>query len=338
MNLNQRIELLIELGQRIVQQDPMLESAIHHAFINNSWFTIDNIQNSLNAIAHQFLEEKKLLNWAKGYNISESTSKTLAIVMAGNIPMVGFHDLLCGFISGYHTKIKCSSKDEVLIPALISIMESIDPYSKTYFQKVDRLKGFDAVIATGGNTAGVHFEYYFSKYPHIIRKNRSSVAILDGSESKEEIHDIGADIFDYFGLGCRSISKIYVPQDFNTDRLFEGIVDYKGVIHHNKYKNNYDYNSATLILTKQKFLTNDFLILQENNQLASRIACLHYERYSDVKVVTDQINKDKERLQCVSSKNPLDGWQHIPLGQCQRPSLDDYADMIDTMDFLINQY
>lgn len=339
LNLVQRIDVLSELGEKILANNyAILGEDIQLAYAKNSWFTIENIHTSLKAIAHQFLNKEILENWVSNYAIKDDCSKTLAIVMAGNIPMVGFHDLLCSFICGYRSMIKCSGKDEVLIPALIKVMNSIEPKSAAYFNKVDRLKDFDAVIATGGNTAGVHFEYYFSKKPHIIRKNRSSVGLLDGSETPEDIKNLGADIFDYFGLGCRSISKVYIPQDFNTDRIFEGIIDYGEHINHNKYKNNYDYNNATLILTNQKFLTNDFLILKEDRNISSRIACLNYERYSDTDTILSQLSEQKDSLQCVSSKEPLKGWKHIPLGHCQKPQINDYADMLDTIEFLIEQY
>jgi hypothetical protein len=336
MTLDERIHVLSEVGLLLQSGvHPKMEAIIHQAHINNQWFTIDNINKSIRAICSEYLEKEKLSQWVQGYELAQINPKTVAIVMAGNIPMVGFHDMLCSFISGHKTMLKCSSKDEVLIPAIIEFMAEIDPRVFSYFEKVEQLKGFDAVIATGGDTAAVHFEYYFSKYPHIIRKNRSSIAILDGTESPEELASMAEDVFDYFGLGCRSLSKVYLPTDFHTDRLFEAFYPYKEIINHNKYKNNFDYNHAIYVLTLEPFLTNDVVILKEDSSIASRISCLHYERYQDINRLNETLKGQKDSLQCVSSKNPIEGWQHIPLGKCQKPDLADYADYVDTMDFLI---
>lgn len=335
MKLEDRIAVLDQLGTLLQQNDhPKIEALIATAKIHNQWFTTENIKNSIEAISTEFLASEKLIPWADQYGITDKSQRTIGVVMAGNIPMVGFHDLLCSFIAGHKTMLKCSSKDDILIPGLLELMNEIDPRSSAYFDKVDRLKGFDAVVATGGDTAAVHFEYYFSKYPHIIRKNRSSVAILDGTETTEELIALGADVFDYFGLGCRSVSKLYIPQDYNTDALFEAFYHYKEVIHHNKYKNNFDYNHAIYVLTLEPFLTNDFIILREDPAVASRIACLHYERYGDLVQVQKELSVIKDQLQCVSSKQSLEGWDHIALGQCQKPGLNDYADYVDTMQFL----
>jgi hypothetical protein len=327
--------VLHELGTLLQENDNQkIEALIATAKIHNQWFTSENIRKSIEAISTQFLTSDRLTPWANQYNIKEDSNQIIGVVMAGNIPMVGFHDMLCSFIAGHKTMLKCSSKDDILIPGLIELMKEIDPRTAKYFEKVDRLKGFDAVVATGGDTAAVHFEYYFSKYPHIIRKNRSSVAILDGSETPEELRELGADIFDYFGLGCRSVSKLYIPRDFNTDGLFEAFYHYKEVINHNKYKNNFDYNHAIYVLTLEPFLTNDFIILREDPALASRIACLHFERYDELEQATQDLASIKDQLQCVSSKNVISDWDHIALGQCQKPGMNDYADYVDTMQFL----
>jgi len=214
--------------------------------------------------------------------------------------------------------IKLSSKDEVLLPVIIAMMVSIDERCAALFEQVDRLKGYDAVIATGGDTAAVHFEYYFRDYPHIIRKNRSSIAILDGTESPEELQSLGNDIFDYFGLGCRSVSKVYLPRGYELNKLFES----------------YDYNNATMILTNQEFLTNDFLILKEDESLGSRIATLHYEFYDDREQLIESLYSRKDELQCISARDIIDNDLYVPLGQCQCPGLSDYADHVDTIEFL----
>ena len=248
--------------------------------------------------------------------------------------MVGFHDLLCTFIWGHQAVMKFSSKDDVLIPAVLEILTDLDPRIRDQFEKVDKLSGFDAVIATGGETASVHFEYYFSKYPHIIRSNRSSVALLQGNESKTDIEALGSDVFDYFGLGCRSISKVYIPEDFDTDRLFEGFYRFAGIENHNKYKNNYDYNCAIYLVSREPILTNGFIILRESRDIASRIACLHYERYDDLEYVAWDLDQQAEKIQCVVSQRDVPGWEVTGFGQSQKPSLGDYADNVDTMEFL----
>lgn len=338
LQLSERIELLNQLNQWLrLESNPALEGYIQSAYVQNPWFTPENIRKSIKAISDEYLNISKINEWVKNYAIDEREGiKKVAIIMAGNIPLVSWHDLQCSFTVGHKTIIKCSSKDEVLVKGIIDYMQKSDPRSGEYFTIVDRLTDFDAVIATGGDTAAVHFEYYFSKYPHIIRKNRNSIAVLDGQETKDELNLLAEDVFDYFGLGCRSVSKLYLPEDFNTDRLFEAFYTYKDLINHNKYKNNFDYNHAIYVLTQQPFLTNDFVILKEEESVASRIACLHYERYTDIGEVINKLDKERDQLQCVSSRLPVGTWPHIPLGHCQKPAIDDYADHVDTMQFLLS--
>jgi len=334
--LKDRIAVLQELGDALVDlQGDRINAVIQQAYLKNTWFTVDSIRKSLSAIRDQLLNPQLISSWISQYQINDSpTNTTIGIVMAGNIPLVGFHDLLCSFICGHKTMIKLSSKDEVLLPVIIAMMVSIDERCAALFEQVDRLKGYDAVIATGGDTAAVHFEYYFRDYPHIIRKNRSSIAILDGTESPEELQSLGNDIFDYFGLGCRSVSKVYLPRGYELNKLFESLYSFKDVIHHNKYKNNYDYNNATMILTNQEFLTNDFLILKEDESLGSRIATLHYEFYDDREQLIESLYSRKDELQCISARDIIDNDLYVPLGQCQCPGLSDYADHVDTIEFL----
>lgn len=337
MRLSERIDLLEELKQWIQQENNLvLDAGVQQAYIQNPWFTPENIRKSLFAICTEYLSADKLSEWLQHYDIKENVvPKKVGLIMAGNIPLVGWHDLLCTFLAGHKSLIKSSSKDEVLVKVMLDQMVRLNKESEAYFEVVDQLTGFDAVIATGGDTAATHFEYYFSRYPHIIRKNRNSVAILDGQETEAELSALASDIFDYFGLGCRSVSKLYLPVDFDTDRLFTSFYPFRDVIHHNKYKNNFDYNHAIYVLTQQPFLTNDFIILKEDSNVASRIACLHYERYESIAEVISHLLASKDMLQCVSSRTPLEGWPYIPLGQCQKPGLMDYADHVDTMDFLL---
>ena len=336
MTLRDRINILVQLGGKLADlHDDNFSQLIHKAYLQNTWFATDQIRKSIAAIRDEFLDSIKLHAWIEPYNTSDMLSgKTVGIVMAGNIPLVGFHDLLCSFICGHKTMIKLSSKDEVLLPVIIDMLVDIDERCADLFVQVERLKGYDAVIATGGDTAAVHFEYYFRDYPHIIRKNRNSIAILDGTETAEDLQELGVDIFDYFGLGCRSVSKVYLPRGYELSKLFESIYSFKDVIHHNKYKNNYDYNNATLILTNQEFLTNDFIIFKEDELLGSRIATLHYEFYDDREELLKSLQSRTEELQCISAKQSIDSDLYVPLGHCQRPGLSDYADHVDTIQFL----
>ena len=336
MQLQDRIHALTQLGDRVKQSDVDLTRAVFaKAIIDNPWFTESGIEQALEGIVSEFLNGSRLTEWAEAYTIDNSSPKIVGLVLAGNIPLVGFHDVLCVFIAGHKSLIKYSHKDKVLLQWMIKLLKEIDPRTEEYFIEVEQLKGMDAVIATGGATAATHFNYYFSKYPHIIRRNRSSVAVLNSEDSDDMIKALGKDIFTYFGLGCRSISKIYLPEGFNTDRVFENIIDYADVIHHNKYKNNFDYSHALYILAQQPFLTNNFLILKEDAALSSRISCLHYEWYDSLDSVQVDLESRREDLQCVSSNLTINGFAIVPLGQCQQPKLEDYADHIDTLDFLI---
>ncbi len=337
MNLSERIDTMAQWGQAISSlRAEQLDGLCTRAYHQNQWFTPENIKQSLSAITTKYLAKEKLDQWVSNYDLPATPSQhKVGLIMAGNIPLVGFHDLLCTYITGHKAIVKCSSKDEVLLPALLDLLRDISPEAADSIQIVDRMTGQDAVIATGGDTAAVHFEYYFKHYPNIIRKNRNSVAVLDGSESPDDIFALGHDIFDYFGLGCRSVSKLYIPRDYGLDQFFEGIYDHRDIIHHNKYKNNFDYNHAIYILTQEKFLTNDFLIVREDPSMASRIACLHIERYDDIEEVSKALKANAENLQCVSSRVPIEDIVHIPLGQSQQPGLSDYADHVDTLDFLI---
>ena len=270
LNLNQRIQALHSLGEvlneRLIQDKDFI---IARAIAENGWFTEASITKAIGAVTDSFLDRNILENWTNRYHLEPEKRQTVGLILAGNIPLVGIHDILSVFVSGHRSLMKFSSKDKVLIPYMISILNEIDPRTTDYFQESEQLKGMDAVIATGGETASTHFAYYFSKYPSIIRGNRSSCAVLTGEESQDDLEALGADIFDYFGLGCRSVSKLYLPRDYNTDQIFEAIVGYGDVIDHNKYKNNFDYSYSIYLLGQTPFLTNNFVILREDEALSS---------------------------------------------------------------------
>lgn len=336
MNLDERIESMVKLGADLINQDERLMAHAHRTESNNPWFTKKHITWSIRQIANQFLNRNKILAWLNNYSIPEDGEmRQVGIVMAGNIPLVGFHDMLCCFIAGHKSIIKLSDKDPYLIPYVLTLLKEANPETAAYFELVQKLENYDAVIATGSNSTAVHFEYYFKNVPHIIRRNRNAVAVLQESVENESIEKLGDDVFLYYGLGCRNVSKIYLPKSFNTDRLFENFTKHQDVINHGKYRNNFDYNVAIFMLNKLPYLESGFFILKEDEQIASRIACLHYERYDDEKTLINHLLSEKEKIQCVVSDLQMESLKTVPFGTSQIPSLLDYADDADTLDFLL---
>lgn len=346
MDLNARIGAFVQLGKIFdslgsskswgghhlginEEEFKQLEVAIPLAKIYNGWFEEVFVRLAFKNLA-QMLKEEALKKWVNSYNLSDNESlKTVAIIMAGNVPMVGFHDLLCVLISGNKALVKFSSDDNILLPKVVETLCLLQPEFKERITIATRkLEHFDAVIATGSNNTSRYFDYYFGKYPNIIRKNRTSVAVLDGNETDEELKLLADDIFIYFGLGCRNVSKVYLPKDFDLDRLFNAFFHYQWVAHNKKYGNNYDYHRAMLMMNKEPFLENGFFILTENTSIHSPLATLHYEFYKQKTEVFNMVNTMQEQLQCVVNT------ENIAFGQGQCPSLDSYADDIDTLKFL----
>jgi len=336
MNLDDRIEALSALGIEISSKPMWLEDKVASAYIENKWFTPENSWKGLNAIADKFLEKAILRKWVSDYKIVDKQEiKKIGLVLAGNIPLVGFHDVLSTFISGHKSIIKCSSKDSILLKAIIEHMVAQFPDSESYFEFTERLKGFDAVIATGSDNSARYFEQYFGQYPNIIRKNRNAVAVLDGTESKEDLMNLGQDIFIYFGLGCRNVSKLYVPEGYKFDNLLEVLHGgYKELANHNKYRNNFDYNNALFLLNRVDFLMSGSLIITASEEITSRIATLHYEQYKDKSELAQHLNEVKDKIQCIVSKSPLQGFDSFKFGEAQEPAITDYADGVDTLAFL----
>lgn len=303
--------------------------ATNHHF--NGWFTPDHVRKALLEWSDA-LQAESMEKWLAPYHIPafRENPKNIGIICAGNIPMVAFHDILSVMMSGHLALIKLSSDDNKLIPALLKALVTIDSHMSATFQFVDqKLSGHDATIATGSNNTSRYFKYYFGKMPHIIRKGRTSVAILDGKETAEELRGLAHDIFDYFGLGCRNISKIYIPRGYELDQFFKGIYEFHPIINHNKYANNYDYNKAVWLLNLENLLDNGFILLKEENALASPTGSLYYEYYDDEKTLREQLKSMDESIQCIVSK------KDIPFGKSQSPRLMDYADGVDTISFLI---
>lgn len=335
MTLQERINLLIELGRLLRQPDEYLEAVMHRSFYNNRWFTVENQRKAIDAIAGYMLDPLKLRTWAGQYDIPENQlPKTVGLVMAGNIPLVGWHDVMCVFVSGCKAKIKLSDKDPYLLPYLLQLLEKTDPRSAAYFEIVPQLRDFDAVIATGSNNTSRYFETYFGAWPHIIRRNRNAAAVLDGKESREELLALGEDIFRYFGLGCRNVSKIYVPEGYGFQPLLDALHEFRQIVLHDKYKNNYDYNFALYTLNKTPFLMAGSILLTENPAFSSRIAALHYSYYRSIESIETELAQNAEAIQCVICRDGLLRSATLPFGKAQEPELWDYADGVDTMVFL----
>lgn len=336
MKLSQRIKALIQLGKHLLSQDDYLQAIIHRTAYHNPWFTTENQERAIQAIAKQFLNEATLQEWLSRYDIPvEINPKTVGLVMAGNLPLVGFHDVLCVFAAGHKCKIKLSEKDPYLLPYLLKLLAKIDPATEVYFEIVERLQDIEAVIATGSNNSARYFEAYFGKYPHIIRKNRNGVAVLTGTESQDELHELGHDVFRYFGLGCRNVSKLYLPRGYDFIPLLEALHEYRDIVLHEKYKNNFDYNYALFILNKVQYQGNGCILMIEDASLASRIAVLHYEYYDTLEAVEKELERRVEEIQCIIAQPQLLNTPTFSFGKSQEPALWDYPDGVDTMDFLL---
>lgn len=337
MKLSQRIQALIQLGKHLRGQDDELQAIIQRTAYHNPWFTTENQERAIQAIAEQFLSETTLQEWLSRYNIPEETTpKTVGLVMAGNLPLVGFHDVLCVFVAGHKCKIKLSEKDPYLLPYLLKVLAQIDPATEAYFEWAERLKEIDAVIATGSNNSARYFEAYFGKYPHIIRKNRNGIAVLSGTESPEDLHELGHDIFRYFGMGCRNVSKLYLPRGYDFIPLLEALHEYRDIILHDKYKNNFDYNFALYILNKVKYQGNGCILMIEEASLSSRIAALHYEYYDSLEEIGKELERRAEEIQCIIAQPDLLNTKTFPFGKSQEPALWDYPDGVDSMGFLLD--
>lgn len=305
---------------------------LHLSQSHNGWFTPEQVFYCVDNWANA-LTEDNLKQWISDYNFTSTHPRTVGLILAGNIPMVGFHDFLSVLISGHKVLVKTSSNDQHLIKFLTKYLITVAPEIENYIAFTDdKLDNFDAVIATGSNNTARYFEYYFKSKPSIIRKNRNSVAVLDGTETHEDLVQLGEDIFRYFGLGCRNVSKLFVPKEYDFQPFFKAIYAYKDVIYYQKYSNNYDYNKAVFLMSNFKLLDNEFLTLKEDKSYVSPISSVFYEYYDDLETLKSQLQNDAEQLQCIVSKTEIKN--SIPFGQTQQPKLWDYADNVDTMAFL----
>lgn len=336
LSLEKKITALGLLGKQMLAGGEELNMVVAQAAARNKWFTEENIRCALRALAENFLNTSLLEKWISAYPLSENEKpKKIALIMAGNIPLAGFHDLLCVLLTGNIALIKQSSKDTRLLPYLLHQLCAVEPAFIHTFTFVEKLKDFDAVIATGSDNSSRYFEYYFGKYPHIIRKNRNSVAVLTGDETTEQLQQLGNDIFLYFGLGCRNVSKLYVPRGYDFPKLLQALEPFHPIIHHHGYKSNFDYNLTLLIMNKVPHFASDFLMLSENTSISSPLASLYFEYYHSFDEAISLIRANENKIQCVVAGC---GIPHaVPFGKSQQPQLADYADGVDTLQFLLQR-
>jgi len=341
LKLSERIDALSFLGKELnnfinqlktseVEEKYLgLFTAVEQSFYHNGWFTKAEVMRAIHGIS-LFLNDKELKNWVCDYDelFHNSSEKSIGIVMAGNIPLVGFHDLLSVLIAGFNSQVKMATDDKLLLPAILDLLENDFPELNNHVKLVERLVDFDAVIATGSNNTARYFESYFSRVPNIIRKNRTSVAVLNGEETKEELELLGSDIFQFYGLGCRNVSKVYIPEEFNTDRLFEALIPQQGVTESKKYMNNYMYHQTLFLMNDDSILDNGFIVFKEDKSLHSPLGVLFIERYSEFHKLEEELTKLKEQIQCIVGKG------YLEFGKAQCPRLIDYADGVNTLFFL----
>ena len=335
MTLENRLQAFIQLGRQLQNLSPeQVQELALGARRQNAWFDEKNVHNALKSIAAQ-LNDTSLRNWLASYPIAPVQPRKIGVVMAGNIPLVGFHDLLTVLLSGNYLYAKLSSEDTFLPKWIVQQLITIEPGFKEFVSYVDLLKDVDAIIATGSDNTARYFEYYFAKKPHIIRRNRSSLAVLTGFESPEELAKLGNDIFQYYGLGCRNVSKLYVPEGYTVDNLLQALEPFNWVLNHHKYANNYDYNKSILLVNQTPHYDNGFLLLTESKQLVSPISVVHLEYYTDQEDLKQKLAAQSEKIQCIVSAL---GWYEnsVPFGEAQCPTVNQYADKVDTMAFLLN--
>lgn len=329
-----RVKAFIKLGDFLKKIDESFKNIIDNAKHKNAWFNPEQVLSAIYANG-QMLNQNDLINFSKNIPEINPHPKKVGLILAGNIPMVGFHDILTVLLTGNIALIKLSSQDDLLIPAVLSKLVTIQPNFKNQIQFVERLENFDAVIATGSNNSSRYFDYYFSKVPNIIRKNRNSVAILTGQENTEELKELGNDIFNYYGLGCRNVSKLFVPKNYVFNHFFESIEEFNQIINHHKYNNNYDYNKSIFLVNKNQHLDNGFLLVTKDERMFSPLAVVYYEEYDSLGQVIEKVNAKAEEIQVVVStikENILPA--KVNFGESQKPKLWDFADGVDTIAFL----
>jgi hypothetical protein len=327
-----------ELGNCLDSNPDAIELARIRSIQDNPWFTADHIDYALQAIRTQYLQKEKLDEWLSNYLFvtTDHTPKRVGVICAGNIPMVGFHDIMCVITSGHVAVVKLSHKDQFLIPALIAELIKIQPEVAAQIEFVNRLENYEAIIATGSNNSQRYFKSYFGHVPHLIRHNRTSVGVIHPSDTSETLKGISSEIFMHFGLGCRSISKIFIPYDFDLDQLFVSTLEFSHYGIHTKYNNNFIYHTALFQMNKVDYLTNDLLILLETPEWHSPLSIIYYERYVKVTEIVERILPHEDDIQVIYSGRPISGLKTTTPGTGQKPQLGDYADRVDTMEWLLS--
>lgn len=323
-----------------------LKAIITQARIENPWFTESNVITAMENWSLA-LENESISKWLSPYLPVLSKvhpAKVIGLVNAGNIPLVGLHDMLTVLICGHSYVAKNATGDSILLPFIADLLNQLEPAFREKIHFVQKLENMDAVIATGNNNSARYFEYYFKKYPHIIRMNRNGVAVLTGDETTDQLRLLGQDIFSYFGLGCRNVSKLYVPRGYNFDKFFESIYEYNDVMMHSKYMNNFDYHNSVFLLKRIPFLQNGFLIIREEAHIASPVSVVHYEFYDDKVQLSQHLQEQLEHIQCIVAPNDYFKDENslkkiaVTFGQTQSPALWDYADGVDTVKFLCESF
>ena len=332
MNIEERIQAFVALGKKLAQLPAEEKQAwALQARAGNNWFTEESVEMAIQGIVG-YLQEDALRKWLAEYSFRDS-KKIVGVVMAGNVPAVGFHDMLCVLLSGHVLYAKLSSQDEVLPKKIAALLRDIEPRFASQLHFMERLNQAEAMIATGSDNSARYFKYYFGKVPHIIRQNRTSCAVLTGKEETQDFVKLGEDIFLYFGLGCRNVSKLYVPEGYDFTPFLDAIAPFKKVMDHNKYINNYDYNKSILLVNQVPHHDNAFLLLTENKALVSPVSMVYYEYYATEQDLAFQLELQRDKIQCVvAGDENIPG--SIPFGQAQHPQVWDYADGVDTMQFL----
>lgn len=340
MNTNSIKEQLVNFGKALgeiaskktfsihPEAQQKLENAVPIASHKNPWFSEENVRFAMKTWS-EVLDKTSVEKWLNLYSLGQNERKKIGIISAGNIPLVGLHDLICTWATGHEVHVKFSSEDS-LMPVVLELVKAISGNPDLFVEHKHLLKNADAYIATGSDNSARYFDYYFGKYPHIIRKNRNSVAILNGEESADELKGLAEDIFRYFGLGCRSVSKIFIPRDYDFQKFFAAMIDHQKIVEHNRYGNNYDYYRTIYMLSQLPIWENGFMVLKEDQGYSSPVAVVFYEYYDRLEDVQNELNNRQEEIQCIVGKG------HLPFGTTQKPSLSDYADGVDTMQFLLN--
>lgn len=349
-SLEKRIHAFIELGRKLkkislAESPDNLSAAENNLFyevkeshLKNQWFTPYNVKSALAGLS-DMLADDKIKKWIANYNINDLTDPgKIAVIMAGNLPLVGFHDFMCVLLSGNQFLGKLSGQDKDLPVKIAGLLIETEPGFKSMISFTDeKISEFDAVIATGSNNTSRYFEYYFGRYPHIIRRNRNSMAILSGKEKGKDLENFSDDIFQYFGMGCRSVSLLFIPKDFDIKKLAESFKKWEYIKDHPKYFNNYEYQKAVMLVSQIDHIDTGFCLLRESQSLASPLSVVNYIWYETEDEILQYINRQSDNIQCiVAGNNPdLPGIDKVQPGKAQKPGPADYADDIDTLKFLL---